>query len=45
MYQSDYPHGGCRFPASPDVVLGWDELGEPTLRKLISENAERYLRM
>jgi predicted TIM-barrel fold metal-dependent hydrolase len=44
MYSSDYPHGGCQFPASPDVVLGWQELGEPVLRKLFSENAERYLR-
>lgn len=45
MYSSDYPHGGCKFPASPDVVLGWSELGEPVLRKLFSDNAERYLRM
>jgi uncharacterized protein len=45
MYSSDYPHGGCRFPQSPDVVLGWRELGQGVLRKLFSENAERYLRM
>ena len=44
MYSSDYPHGGCRYPESPDVLLGWKELGEPVLRKLFSENAERYLR-
>jgi predicted TIM-barrel fold metal-dependent hydrolase len=45
MYASDYPHGGCRYPASPDVLLGWQGLGEPVLRKLFSANAERYLRM
>jgi uncharacterized protein len=45
MYSSDYPHGGCRYPASPDVLLGWEGLGEPVLRKLFSTNAERYLRM
>ncbi|MGD9999770.1 MAG: amidohydrolase family protein [Ilumatobacteraceae bacterium] len=45
MYQSDYPHNGCEFPNSPDIVLGWDGLGETAMRKLMSENAERYLRM
>lgn len=45
MYSSDYPHGGCRYPESPDVLLDWKELGEPVLRKLFSENAERYLRL
>jgi len=45
MYSSDYPHGGCRFPSSPDVVMSWTGLGEPTLRRIFSENAERYLRM
>jgi predicted TIM-barrel fold metal-dependent hydrolase len=46
MYSSDYPHGGCKYPASIDVVLGWkDVLGETALRKLFCDNAERYLRM
>jgi len=45
MYSSDYPHGGCRFPGSTDVVLGWREaLGDDHLRKLCSENAERFFR-
>jgi predicted TIM-barrel fold metal-dependent hydrolase len=45
MYSSDYPHGGCRFPRSTDVVLGWSGLGETSLRRIFSENAERYLRI
>lgn len=45
MYQSDYPHPGCEFPDSPDIVLGWESLGEKGLRKLMSENAEQYLRL
>jgi predicted TIM-barrel fold metal-dependent hydrolase len=45
MYSSDYPHGGCRYPISPDIVAGWTGLGETTLRKIFSENAERYLRL
>lgn len=46
MYQSDYPHDQCMFPESPDVVLGWESaLGEKTMRKLMSENAERCFRL
>jgi hypothetical protein len=45
MFQSDYPHGGCGFPESPDVVLSWKGLGETALRKIMHENAERYLRL
>ncbi len=46
MYSSDYPHGGCRFPASVDLVVGWrTELGDDHLRRLCSENAERFLRL
>jgi uncharacterized protein len=45
MYSSDYPHGGCRFPRSPDIVLGWSGLGEANLRRIFSENAARYLRL
>lgn len=45
MYQSDYPHPGCEFPDSPKNAVGWKNLGEDSLRKLMSENAERYLRL
>jgi predicted TIM-barrel fold metal-dependent hydrolase len=45
MFQSDYPHPGCAFPESPDVVLSWKGLGETALRKIMHENAERYLRL
>ncbi len=46
MYSSDYPHGGCRFPTSVDIVLGWREaLGDDHFRKVCSENAERFLRL
>jgi predicted TIM-barrel fold metal-dependent hydrolase len=45
MYSSDYPHGGCKYPTSPDVVLEWKGLGQQTLRKLFSTNAANYLRM
>ena len=45
MYQSDYPHIQAEFPHSPDVVLGWSGLGEEPMRKIMSDNAERYLRM
>jgi predicted TIM-barrel fold metal-dependent hydrolase len=45
MYQSDYPHDQCAFPTSPDAVLSWSGLGESTMTKLLSSNAERYLRL
>jgi predicted TIM-barrel fold metal-dependent hydrolase len=45
MYQSDYPHPGGEFPDSPAVVIGWKALGEATLKKLLSGNAERFLRL
>ncbi len=46
MYQSDFPHPQCHFPDSPEVVLGWrDTLGDDTVRKIASGNAERYLRL
>ncbi|MGE0141301.1 MAG: amidohydrolase family protein [Ilumatobacteraceae bacterium] len=45
MYQSDYPHDQCAFPKSPDTVLGWSGLGESTMTKLLSANAERYMRL
>jgi predicted TIM-barrel fold metal-dependent hydrolase len=46
MYQSDFPHNGCEYPDSPEVIFGWkDRLGEDATRKILSSNAERYLRM
>ncbi|MFT3853588.1 MAG: amidohydrolase family protein [Ilumatobacteraceae bacterium] len=45
MYQSDFPHGQCEFPNSPDIVLGWDGIPEASMRKLMAGNAERYLRL
>jgi hypothetical protein len=45
MYQSDFPHPGCEFPSSPDVVLGWSSLGPDTISKILGGNAARYLRL
>jgi predicted TIM-barrel fold metal-dependent hydrolase len=46
LYQSDYPHGQCLYPTTPDVILSWEAgLGKATMRRIMSENAERYLRM
>jgi len=44
MFQSDYPHDQCYFPESTDEVLGWS-LPDESKRKLMSENAERFLRI
>jgi hypothetical protein len=35
------------FPASADTVLAWqaDGVSDSTMRKLMSGNAERYLRL
>ncbi len=45
MYQSDYPHPGGEFPDSPAVVMGWKAIGEAAMTKLLSANAERFLRL
>jgi hypothetical protein len=46
MYESDFPHPECSFPNSTDIVIGWrDVLGEQATRKLMGENAARYLRL
>jgi hypothetical protein len=45
MYQSDFPHPGSNYPDSPATVLGWSGLGEQALRKMLSENAESFLRL
>ena len=46
MYSSDFPHPECMFPEHTDHVLAWqDVIGETATRKLMGENAERYLRL
>lgn len=46
MYSSDYPHNQAEFPNSPDFVFKWeDTLGPDNMKKLMSTNAERYMRM
>lgn len=46
MYASDFPHPECDWPHSVDNVLKWSNvLGEPAMKKLLSENADNYLRM
>jgi hypothetical protein len=46
MYESDFPHPECMFPNSTDHVLGWkDVLGESATRKLMGENAMKFLRL
>ena len=44
MWQSDFPHPQCDWPTSPDKALSFD-LPDSAKRKLMSENAERYLRI
>jgi predicted TIM-barrel fold metal-dependent hydrolase len=46
MYESDFPHPECMFPDSTDHVIAWrDVLGEDATRKLMGENAMRFLRL
>src|SRR4029077_7706474 len=46
MYQSDYPHPESLFPVAVDTVLQWkDTPGGPATRKLMGENAMRFLRL
>jgi len=46
MYESDFPHPECMFPNSTDHVLEWKGLlGEDATRKLMGENAMRFLRL
>jgi predicted TIM-barrel fold metal-dependent hydrolase len=48
LYQSDYPHGEANFPDTPQVVLDWPiwkDLGERALKKFMSGNAEKFLRL
>jgi predicted TIM-barrel fold metal-dependent hydrolase len=46
MFASDYPHPETIFPDHADSVIAWREvLGEQATRKLMSENASRFLRL
>ncbi len=46
MYSSDYPHNQAEFPDSPEHVLAWeDTLGKDRMTRLLSTNAERYMRI
>jgi predicted TIM-barrel fold metal-dependent hydrolase len=46
MYESDFPHPECAYPDSTDNVLAWESvLGEQAMRKLMAENAARFLRL
>jgi predicted TIM-barrel fold metal-dependent hydrolase len=45
MWQSDFPHPQCSFPHSPEAALSWTGLSESAKRKLMSQNAEKYLRI
>ncbi len=44
MFSSDYPHTQSFFPTSADTVLSWD-IPDSSKRRLMSENAERFLRL
>jgi predicted TIM-barrel fold metal-dependent hydrolase len=46
MFASDYPHPETIFPDHADTVIGWRTvLGEEATRKLMWENASRFLRL
>jgi predicted TIM-barrel fold metal-dependent hydrolase len=44
MWQSDFPHPQCDWPDSPDPVLSWTSITDTEKRKLLADNAERYIR-
>ena len=44
MYASDYPHSECQFPNSVSNILAWSGIGPERQRKLLSDNADRFLR-
>jgi predicted TIM-barrel fold metal-dependent hydrolase len=46
MYESDFPHPESLFPHSTDHVIAWRSvIGETATRKLMGENAARFLRL
>jgi uncharacterized protein len=45
MYASDFPHPECDWPHSVDNVVKWENvLGKDSMKKLMSVNADAYLR-
>jgi len=44
MWQSDFPHPQCDWPDSPDPIFTWSRITDTERRKLLADNAERYLR-
>ncbi|HRD99910.1 MAG TPA: amidohydrolase family protein [Ilumatobacteraceae bacterium] len=46
MFESDFPHPECMFPETTDHIIGWKSiLGESATRKLMGENAMKFLRL
>jgi hypothetical protein len=45
MWQSHFPYGDTDVPTGPEVIAGWTTMEETTKRRLLAENAERYLRV
>ena len=46
MYQSDFPHPESLYPNGTDTVIAWQStLGETAVRKLMGDNAARFLRL
>ena len=43
MYASDYPHAECKFPDSPSLVTGWKSIPPASMKKLMWDNAQRFL--
>jgi predicted TIM-barrel fold metal-dependent hydrolase len=41
MFSSDYPHPESRFPRSVDVMLGWDQLDEGLIDRMLWDNPVR----
>jgi len=45
MWRSDFPYAEHGFTASVDAVLVWEDVDDDVKRKVLSGNAERYLRL
>jgi predicted TIM-barrel fold metal-dependent hydrolase len=45
LYQSHLPYGETTFPDAPDGVLAWSSVPAAVQRKVLAENAERFLRI
>ena len=44
VYGSDFPHPECDSPHSVDNVLGWKSIDKTAMKRLLSDNADAYLR-